>query len=142
MVSRISGHCKPLIEGYEDIDDDSDVDIEFEGSLRSTKLRILNKQASRALESYRKSNPYQSAMAYYYYQQNLLLGNIGPKDTAPTERIMTITKEASKRQPSAKSRLPRPRYVSEYDTCTIFCSYSIFITVSLVYRVFSYNVCR
>ncbi|XP_065055598.1 regulator of G-protein signaling protein-like [Rhopilema esculentum] len=103
--------AKPLLEGYEDVDDGDEE--KFESSLQERRLRILNKQAAQALEDYRKSNPYQSAMAYYFYQQNLLLGNMGSKQT-DNRHMTTITKELGKKHlHDNKPRLPRPRSFQE-----------------------------
>lgn len=104
------GNAKPLLEGYEDVDEsDNDQDEEQEGSLQNRKLRVLNLQAAKALEVYRKCNPYQSSMAHYCYQQNLLLSNMGSNNIA-RDRVTKIIKVVSPKQKETKPKLAKPKY--------------------------------
>eukprot|EP00112_Aurelia_sp_Birch-Aquarium-sp1_P012723 Seg2679.4 transcript_id=Seg2679.4/GoldUCD/mRNA.D3Y31 product="Regulator of G-protein signaling protein-like" protein_id=Seg2679.4/GoldUCD/D3Y31 len=113
--------AQPLLEGYDE-DEDDDIDCrdtefglefgrDYEGSLQARQLRILNQQAVSALENYRKVNPYQSSMAYYYYRQNLVLNN--NFSGGSIEHMQTVTRPTNERYRNTKPVLSKPKSFQE-----------------------------
>ena len=103
------GASKPLLDGYED---EGELEMEeAEGSLFRRRLRILNTQAAKALENFRKSNLSHSSMAYYYYQQNILL-NSAASETEDINSIVKLAKEKLQKHAGRienKPNLSRPK---------------------------------
>ena len=97
------------MEGNED---ENEIEIEeAEGSLFRRKLQVLNADAAKALENYRKNNLSQSSLAYYRYQQSMLLNGAASE----TEDVNCTTNLANEklyrhaRRTENKPKLTRPK---------------------------------
>ena len=78
-----------------------------EGSLYKRKLQILNHQAAGALVNYNRGHLLQNSMAYYYYQQNLLLNSIASR-SGNLDCMATFKREQVVKSEDVKAKLARP----------------------------------
>ena len=103
-----TGAAKSLLEFYPDVDDIDDIH-DFQDSLNRSEHKVLNHQAVLALDSYRRRNPYQNAMAYYFYQQNLLRGSMSD-DRSDSDLNSLLSKNMSgTNRREGKNRSTKPR---------------------------------
>eukprot|EP00794_Sanderia_malayensis_P011320 gene11320-12506_t len=113
MAICVRENAKPLLEGYEEFDEQVLAD-DYQSSLQCRQLRVLNKEAAKALEDHHRTNPIHCKLAQYFYQQNLLFGGGMGNNSNPLDNINMITTEAPKRRSGeSKPRLRKPSVFQE-----------------------------